>query len=77
MTVPGFSVDGLLRVDPTAFQVFGVQLTDGVSLPSLAIDVPNVPALVGSQLECQSFDLAPSWTFYFAVNDVTLTVVAN
>ena len=77
VTVPGFSVDGLLRVDPTAFPVFGVQLTDGVSLPSLAVGVPNVPALVGSQLECQSFDLAPSWTFYLAVNDVTLTVVAN
>lgn len=77
VTVPGFSVDGLLRVDPMAFPVFGVQITDGVSLPSLAVDVPNVPALVGSQLECQSFDLAPSWTFYLAVNDVTLTVVAN
>ncbi len=77
VTVPGFAVDGLLRVDPTAFPVFGVQLTDGVALPSLPVSVPNDPTLVGAQLECQSFDLSPAWTFYLAANDVTLSVVAN
>jgi hypothetical protein len=64
-------------VDPTAFPVFGVQATDGVTLPLLTGVVPNSPALVGAQLECQSFDLSPAWTFYLAANDVTLTVVAN
>jgi hypothetical protein len=45
--VPGLAVNGLLRVDPTAFVVLGITLTDGANLPSFALSVPSLPSLLG------------------------------
>ena len=73
--VPGFTVNGLLRVDPTAFQLLGVTVTNGATLPTMPLAVPPAAALLGSQLDCQSFDLDPAATIRLAGNDVTLTVV--
>jgi formylglycine-generating enzyme required for sulfatase activity len=73
--VPGLAVNGLLRVDPTAFVVLGITLTDGANLPSFALSVPSLPSLLGGQLDCQSFDLDPAGVFQLASNDVALTVV--
>jgi formylglycine-generating enzyme required for sulfatase activity len=73
--VPGLAVNGLLRVDPTAFVVLGITLTDGANLPSFALSVPSLPSLLGGQLDCQSFDLDPAGVFQLAGNDVALTVV--
>ena len=73
--VPGLAVNGLLRVDPTAFVVLGITLTDGANLPSFALSVPSSPILLGGQLDCQSFDLDPAGVFQLASNDVALTVV--
>ena len=73
--VPGLAVNGLLRVDPTAFVVLGITLTDGANLPSFALSVPSSPSVLGGQLDCQSFDLDPAFVFQLASNDVALTVV--
>jgi formylglycine-generating enzyme required for sulfatase activity len=75
VTVPGLAVNGLLRVDPAAFVALGLTVTDGVSLPSLALPVPASPSLLGSQLDGQSFDLDLAGVFQLAGNDVALTVV--
>jgi formylglycine-generating enzyme required for sulfatase activity len=40
----------------------------------MALAVPSLPALLGAQLECQSFDLDATGTFQLASNDVLLTV---
>jgi formylglycine-generating enzyme required for sulfatase activity len=73
--LPGFTVQGLLRVDPSAFQLLGLSVTNGVSLPTMPLAVPATTALLGSSLDCQSFDLDPTATLRLAGNDVTLTVV--
>jgi formylglycine-generating enzyme required for sulfatase activity len=73
--VPGLAVNGLLRVDPAAFVALGLTLTNGVNPPSFALTVPSSPSLLGSQLDCQSFDLDLAVVFQLAGNDVTLTVV--
>ncbi len=73
--LPGFTVSGLLRVDPTAFQLLGITLTNGVDLPTMPLAVPVTAALIGSQLDCQSFDLDATSTIRLAGNDVTVTVI--
>ncbi|MCA3010344.1 MAG: formylglycine-generating enzyme family protein [Phycisphaerales bacterium] len=73
--LPGFTVSGLLRVDPTAFQLLGITLTNGVDLPTMPLAVPVTAALIGSQLDCQSFDLDATSTIRLAINDVTVTVI--
>jgi formylglycine-generating enzyme required for sulfatase activity len=75
VAVPGLAVNGLLRVDPTAFVVLGITLTNGVAAPSFALAVPSSPSLLGGQLDCQSFDLDLAGVFQLAGNDVALTVV--
>ena len=75
VAVPGLAVNGLLRVDPASFVALGLTVTDGVSLPSLALPVPASPSVLGSQLDCQSFDLDLAFVFQLAGNDVALTVV--
>ncbi len=75
VAVPGLAVNGLLRVDPAAFVVLGVTVTDGANLPSFALSVPSSPSLLGSQLDGQSFDLDLAGVFQLAGNDVALTVV--
>ncbi|MFN9945901.1 MAG: formylglycine-generating enzyme family protein [Planctomycetota bacterium] len=75
VTVPGLAVNGLLRVDPTAFVVLGITLTNGVAAPSFALAVPSSPSLLGGQLDCQSFDFDLAGVFQLAGNDVALTVV--
>ncbi|MBM3963307.1 MAG: formylglycine-generating enzyme family protein, partial [Planctomycetes bacterium] len=73
--LPGFTVSGLLRVDPTAFQLLGITLTNGIDLPTMPLAVPVTAALIGSQLDCQSFDLDATSTIRLAINDVTVTVI--
>jgi formylglycine-generating enzyme required for sulfatase activity len=75
VAVPGFAVNGLLRVDPAAFVALGLTVTNGVDLPSVALPVPYVPSLVGNPVDCQSFDLDLASTFHLASNDVLVTVV--
>jgi len=75
VAVPGLAVNGVLLVDPAAFVALGLTLTNGVDLPSLALAVPYLPSVLGSQLDCQSFDLDLAGVFQLAGNDVTLTVV--
>lgn len=77
LAVPGFAVDGVLRVDPAAFVVLGVTVTDGVRLPSMALAVPPAPALVGTQLDCQSFDIAPTYTIYLSTNEAVVTITSS
>lgn len=77
IAVPGFTVDGVLRVDPAAFLVLGVTVTDGVRLPSMALAVPLAPALVGAQLDCQSFDIAPTYTIYLSTNEAVVTIAGS
>ena len=73
--VPGLAVNGLLRVDPGAFVLLGVTVTDGVTAPSFALAVPSSPSLLGGQLDGQSFDLDLAGVFQLAGNDVELTFV--
>jgi hypothetical protein len=75
--LPGFVVNGLMRVDPTAFQLLGLTGTNGVDAPTMPLAVRATPALLGNQLDCQSFDVAlgTTSTLYLAINDVTLTLV--
>lgn len=75
VAVSGLAVNGVLRVDPASFVALGLTLTNGVDLPSLALAVPYLPSLLGSQLDCQSFDLDLAGVFQLAGNDVRLTVV--
>jgi formylglycine-generating enzyme required for sulfatase activity len=74
---PGLAANGLLRVDPANFVVLGVGLSTGAPPLTVALAVPNQLALLGSQLECQSFDLDLTGTFQLASNDVLLTVVSG
>ena len=73
--LPGFTVSGLLRIDPTAFQLFGLTLTNGIAPPTMPLAIPTTAALIGSQLDCQSFDLDTTSTIRLAINDVTVTVI--
>jgi formylglycine-generating enzyme required for sulfatase activity len=73
--LPGFTVSGLLRVDPTSFLLLGLTVTNGVDLPTMPLAVPATSALLGSQLDCQSFDLDATTTLRLATNDVTVTVI--
>jgi hypothetical protein len=77
IAIPGFTVDGLVRIDPMNPPILGLQVTDSVTRPSMTLDIPANPAIVGLQVECQSLDLSPSWTLYLAGNDVLITVAAN
>jgi formylglycine-generating enzyme required for sulfatase activity len=73
--VPGLAANGLLRIDPAAFVLLGLTVTNGLTNPVLAVTVPSSPLVLGSQLECQSFDLDLAAVFQLAGNDVALTVV--
>ena len=72
--VAGLPANGLLRVDPSGFAVLGVGVSTGAPPLKMALAVPSLPALLGAQLECQSFDLDATGTFQLASNDVLLTV---
>jgi formylglycine-generating enzyme required for sulfatase activity len=72
--VAGLPANGLLRVDPSGFAVLGVGVSTGAPPLTMALAVPSLPALLGVQLECQSFDLDATGTFQLASNDVLLTV---
>ncbi|MFN6146821.1 MAG: formylglycine-generating enzyme family protein [Planctomycetota bacterium] len=74
-SLPGFAANGLVRVDPSSFLLLGLALTDGVDLPRMPLAVPSSSALLGSQLDCQSFDLDLAGVWQLAGNDVALTVV--
>jgi formylglycine-generating enzyme required for sulfatase activity len=74
---PGLSVNGLLRVDPASMQMLGLTLTDGVTAPQMQATVPASGALIGVQLDCQSFDVNATWIVELASNDVTATVAAG
>ena len=73
--VVGVAANGLLRVDPTAFVLLGLTVTNGVANPLLPVAVPSSPSVLGSQLDFQSFDLDLASVFQLAGNDVSLTVV--
>lgn len=77
VTVPGLAVSGLLRVDPASFTLLGVGVSTGSPPPSMPVAVPNQVALLGVQLECQSFDLDATNTFQLASNDVLLSIVSG
>jgi formylglycine-generating enzyme required for sulfatase activity len=72
--VAGLPANGLLRVDPSGLAVLGVGVSTGAPPLTMALAVPSLPALLGVQLECQSFDLDATGTFQLASNDVLLTV---
>jgi formylglycine-generating enzyme required for sulfatase activity len=72
--VAGLPANGLLRVDPSGFAVLGVGVSTGAPPLTMALAVPSLPALLGAQQECQSFDLDATGTFQLASNDVLLTV---
>ena len=75
ITVPGFTVNGLARVDLSncIWAYSGVLDSSGTVIHSLA--VPNNPTLVGVTGDLQSIDLAiASNTFSFADNDLLLFV---
>ncbi|MFN9441656.1 MAG: formylglycine-generating enzyme family protein [Planctomycetota bacterium] len=55
--LPGFVVNGLMRVDPTAFQLLGLTGTNGVDAPTMPLAVRATPALLGNQLDCPSFPI--------------------
>jgi formylglycine-generating enzyme required for sulfatase activity len=73
--VVGVAANGLLRVDPTAFVLLGLTVTNGVAHPLMPVAAPSSPSVLGSQLDCQSFDLDLACVFQLAGNDVSLTVV--
>jgi formylglycine-generating enzyme required for sulfatase activity len=75
--VTGVTTIGLLRVDPASVIMLGVAITDGVNLPTLSVGPPTSAALIGSRLDCQSFDVDPTWTYHLAANDVAVTIVAG
>jgi formylglycine-generating enzyme required for sulfatase activity len=75
VSLPGFTVNGLLRVDPLASQLLGATVTNGSDLPTMPLSVPATTTLLGGQLDCQSFDLDATATLRLAANDVTLTIV--
>jgi formylglycine-generating enzyme required for sulfatase activity len=77
VAVPGLAVSGLLRVDPASFVVLGTGVPTVAQPLAMPVAVPNQTALLGAQLECQSFDLPASGTFELAANDVLLTVVSG
>jgi formylglycine-generating enzyme required for sulfatase activity len=75
--VPGLAVEGLLRVDPDSFLMLGIGVTNGAPPLSMPLAVPNQTALLGAQLECQSFDVDATSTFRLASNDVLVRVVSG
>jgi formylglycine-generating enzyme required for sulfatase activity len=75
LAVPGFTVHGLARIDPLAFETpfLGVLGASGSVAHSVA--VPNVAALVGYAWDLQGLDLElASATLSFADNELTLQV---
>jgi formylglycine-generating enzyme required for sulfatase activity len=78
VVVPGFTVQGLARIDPFGFETafLGVLGTSGSVAHSLA--VPNVPSLVGYAWDLQSLDLeVATATLRFADNELTLQVAGS
>jgi hypothetical protein len=77
LVVPGFTFVGDLLVDPATFQLLGVGITDGTGSASMPVVIPNSPAVLGAALECQSFDVDTTQTFYMSANDIAINVTAG
>lgn len=75
VVVPGFTVEGLARIDPLSVLTpfLGVLGTSGSVAHS--VGVPNVPSLVGYAWDLQGLDLeVATATLRFADNELTLQV---
>ncbi|MBM4247480.1 MAG: hypothetical protein FJ148_27445, partial [Deltaproteobacteria bacterium] len=76
--IPGFNVQGLLRIDPASAVIAASGLLDASGRsPSLPIAIPSAAAFVGQQFEVQGLDLTLlTNTITFTDNDVTPTIAA-
>ena len=58
MPVVGVAANGLLRVDPTAFVLLGLTVTNGVANPLLPVAVPSSPS---ATFRSSTVTWVPSW----------------
>ncbi|MCR9247291.1 MAG: formylglycine-generating enzyme family protein [bacterium] len=75
ITIPGFTVNGLLRVDPTTWQtpVAGVLDASGLT-PSLDFPIPPNPTLVGATFDVQGIDIDAANVLTLSDDDVEVTI---
>ncbi len=75
LQVPGFTVQGLVRIDPSNFHDLFLGLLDASGQLTRSVVVPNDPLLVGLTFDLQSADLALSTsTITFSDNELVLTI---
>ncbi|HZN37152.1 MAG TPA: hypothetical protein VFD82_00025 [Planctomycetota bacterium] len=73
LVVPGFTFVGDVRVDLATMVLHNLGIYTGPPV-SMPVAVPNTPAVLGAQLDCQSVDIDITQTFYFADNDIAVVV---
>src|SRR5262245_27928794 len=75
LTIPGFTVNGLMRIDQFNFQDLFTGVLTATGAMTNSIGVPNEPLLVGFAFDLQSIDLALATnTLTFADNELSLEV---
>ena len=75
LQIPGFTVQGLVRIDPSNFQEMFVGVLDASGHLTRGVALPNDPLLVGLTFDLQSVDLALSTsTLTFSDNELMLTI---
>lgn len=78
VTVPGFVVHGLARVDPNNSISVASGLLGPSGTTSTSLAIPNAPSFLGYAWDLQSVDLAfASSEFYFADNDLPMYISGN
>ncbi len=75
LTIPGFAVSGLMRLDPLQFEIGPIGAFDASGIAAVTLPVPNDTGLLGLALDLQSVDLNfAAATIAFADNDLPLTI---
>ncbi|MDO8349388.1 MAG: SUMF1/EgtB/PvdO family nonheme iron enzyme, partial [Planctomycetota bacterium] len=78
ITVPGFTVHGVARVDPNNFVSTFSGLLGPSGTVSHSLAIPNAPSFLGYAWDLQSIDLAiASNTLSFADNELQLYISGN
>ena len=54
--IPGFTVSGSMRIDPTTILDNFLTILDGSGVTSVAVAIPNVPSAAGFRLDTQTLD---------------------
>jgi hypothetical protein len=77
LVVPGFTFVGDCRVDLATMNLFNLGIYPPTGPVSMSVAVPNSPAVLGAQLDCQGIDVDITQTFYLADNDVAIVVTSG